>query len=277
VVARISSPLAGSVLWTAVAAAVSCLAAWSGSGLTLFAALAVYVALVVLRAWRLVPAPGTLEISDPHERRAEVLRQKFAFLSRGLLVSAMLASSGILAGSSSLAMLASEQGAAPWGWSIFARLPVWLAAAILVARAPKLHGIASGEAVEVVLDNLGRIILAVGIATVWFGGGAIGELGLWPAVDLGLSSAAFAVKMFAVLCVLAFVQPFATAPRLRLRRWCAAYVVVCLAWAWIAPERTLELRIGTAALISLLLTCVLATIEYLTQRRLSDRTRSVEA
>jgi hypothetical protein len=277
IVPRMSKSLAAIALWTGIGAAVSCLAAWSGSGLTLWAALAVYVALVVLRMWRLVPTPGTSEILDPHERRAEVLRQKFAFLGRGLLVSAMLGSSGVLAGSSSLAMLASEQGAAPWGWSIFARVPTWLAAAILVSRASKLHGVAGADAAEVVLDNLGRIILGVGITTVWFGGGATGELGLWPAVDLGLSSAVFAVKLFAVLCVLAFVQPFATATRLQLRRWCAAYFVVCLAWAWIAPERAVESRIGTAVLISLLLTCVLAAIEYLSQRRVTDPARSIEA
>jgi hypothetical protein len=270
-------PLAGFALWTAIGAAVSCVSAWSGSGLTLWAALAVYVALLVLRAWRLVPAPGTSEISDRHERRAEELRQKFAFLGRGLLISAMLASSGLLAGSSSLAMLASEQGAAPWGWSIFARAPAWLAAAILLSRTSKLHGVAGGDALEVVLDNLGRILLGVAVTAVWFGGGATAELGLWPAVDLGLSSAAFAVKLFAVLCALAFVQPFKAVSTLQVRRWCGVYIVVCLAWAWIAPERTLELRMGTAVLISWLLICFLATIEYVTQRRISDPARSAEA
>jgi hypothetical protein len=269
--------VASYALWTGIGAAASCVAAWSGSGLTLWAALAVYVALLVLRAWRLAPAPGTSEIADRHERRAEELRQKFAFLGRGLLISGLLASSGILAGSSSLAMLASEQGAAPWGWSIFARVPAWLAAVILLSRTAKLHGVAGGDALEVVLDNLGRIILGAGITAVWFGGGATAELGLWPAVDLGLSSAAFAVKLFAVLCALAFVQPFKVASTLRIRRWCGVYFVVCLAWAWIAPERTLELRIGTAVLISWLLICLLATIEYVTQRRISDPAQSAEA
>jgi hypothetical protein len=257
------------IAWTALCAAVSSIAAWAGSGLTLSAALAAYLVSLVLRAWRLEPdAAGPTP--DPIERRADVLRFKLKFLARGAVVCLVLTGSGILGGSSSLAMLASEQGAVPWGWSIFARPTTWLASWILLSCTGRLHATVSGATTDVVLDNLGRIVLATAITAVWLGGGSTGTLGTWPAVELGLGSAIFAVKLFAALCVLGFVQPMVTATLRRVGRASLALIVSSVAYAWVAPERAFEMRVGCAVLVSLVLASSLAMLEYLSQRRVPN-------
>jgi hypothetical protein len=270
-------PLAGSrvrtrdvvLAGTAVCAAASSFAAWEGSGLTLAAALGGYLVLLVFRAWKLVPqSAGSIE--DPVERRAHSLMHKFRFLREGALISVVLAGSGILGGSSSLAMLANEQGALPWGWSIVARPPTWLAAWLVFSLVGRLHSNSAGEGFEATLDNLGRIVLAIAITSVWFGGGSASASGLWPALDLGLSSSVFAVKLFGVLCLLAFVQPMAASSGRRLGRTSLALVIASVVWAWVAPERSIEMRIGCALFVSLLLASSLATLEYFTDRRVAD-------
>ncbi|HET6339173.1 MAG TPA: hypothetical protein VFG30_38400, partial [Polyangiales bacterium] len=173
-------------------------------------------------------------------------------------------------GSSSLAMLANEQGALPWGWSIVARPPTWLAAWLVFSLVGRLHSNSAGEGFEATLDNLGRIVLAIAITSVWFGGGSASASGLWPALDLGLSSAVFAVKLFGVLCLLAFVQPMAASSVRRLGRTSLALVIASVVWAWVAPERSIEMRIGCALFVSLLLASSLATLEYFTDRRVAD-------
>jgi hypothetical protein len=258
------------IAWTALCAAASSVAAWAGSGLTLSAALAGYLVLLVLRAWRLQPDAAGPSMSDPIERRAQVLSFKVKFLARGLVVCLVLIGSGVLGGSSSLAMLASEQGAVPWGWSVFARPTTWLAVWVLLACTRRLHATASGVATDVVLDNLGRIVLATAIAAVWLGGGSTGALGLWPAVNLGLGSAIFAVKLFGALCVLSFAQPLVTATLQQVGRASLALIVVSIAYAWVAPERAFEMRVGCAVLVSLLLASGLAALEYVSQRRVPN-------
>lgn len=258
------------IAWTALCAAASSLAAWAGSGLTLSAALAGYLVLLVLRAWRLPLDAGAPSLSDPIERRAQALSFKLKFLGRGAVVCLVVAGSGVLGGSSSLAMLASEQGAVPWGWSVFARPTTWLAGWILLSCTGRLHATVSGAATDVVLDNLGRIVLTTSIAAVWLGGGSTGALGIWPALDLGLGSALFAVKLFAALCVLSFVQPMATATLRQVARGSFALIALSIAYGWVAPERALEMRVGCAVLVSLLLASSLAMLEYLSQRRVPN-------
>jgi hypothetical protein len=256
---------------TAVCAGISSFAVWSGSGLTLAAALGAYLVLLGFRAWKLAPSASLTLIEDTVERRAQSLVEKFRFVRAGALISVVLAGSGILGGSSSLAMLANEQGALPWGWSVVARPPTWLAAWIIASLVGRLHSAAPGQVFDVALDNLGRIILAVAIASVWFGGGNTGASGLWPAVELGLSSAVFALKLFGVLCLLAFLQPMAASTARRLGRASLVLLAANVVWAWVAPERSLEMRLGCAVFVSLLVASSLAVLEYLTQRRIADR------
>jgi hypothetical protein len=244
------------IAWTVLCAAASSFTAWTGSGLTLLAALAAYLMLLVFRAWRLEPA--STDATDPIERRAHLLTYKLWFLGDGALACLVLAMSSMFGGSSSLAMLASEQGAVPWGWSMFARPTTWLAAWILLSRSGRLHPNGAGEGIEVALDNLGRIVLAVAITAVWFGG-ATGALGLGPAFELGLSSATFAVKLLGVLCLLAFAQPWAATKSAHLKRVCLALLGLTIVWSWAAPDRTFELRVGSAVLSSLLVAGLVAT------------------
>lgn len=270
-------PVAGSrvttrdviIACTAVCAAASSFATWDGSGLTLAAALGAYLMLLLFRAWRQAPPPASADIEDRLERRAEVLTQRLRFFRDGALMSAALAGSGILGGSSSLAMLATEQGAVPWGWSIVARPPTWVAAWIVFSLAGRVHSSEAGEGLDAGLDNLSRIVVAVAITSLWFGGGNTGASQLWPALDLGLRSALFGVKLFAVLCVLAFVQPLASTNLRRIGRGSLALLVSSIAWGWLGLERSIEVRIGCAVFVSMLLASSLAALEYITQRRVA--------
>jgi hypothetical protein len=252
--------------WTAACAAASCFAAWEGSGVTLAAALAAYAMLNSLRTWRSDRVPSRSG-DDRTERARRAITHRSWLLAHGAMLSVALIGSAVLGGGSSLSLLSSEQGAAAWGWSLFARPSTLLAAWIALTCAARLHSNGVGSRADVAFDNAARCLLAAVICSMWLGGSSTGLASLPPALELGLGSAVFAVKTFGVLCVLAFVQPLVTAS---LRTLGVASVVLLLAnvvWVCVAPARAVELHIGGAVLASLAAAGCIAALEHWSHRR----------
>lgn len=244
--------------WVSLAAAMSCAAASAGGALSLGSALAGYG---IVLAWRSVIASRSKTIRD---RLHSVLPLATAFA----LVTFALACGAALGGGASFEHLGREQGGAPFGWALFSRPPTWIGAFIVVSCIGQLHASSAAARAVATLDNLGRTVLASIVTALWLGGAGTLE-DLQPALGLGLGSATFAVKMFGVLCALAFVQPLAaSAPRTQAT---AAGLLgfSTLVWLWVAPERAFELRLGCSVLSSACLSGAIVWAAHHRQRRIA--------
>jgi hypothetical protein len=255
-----------SLAWTAACAAASCFAAWEGSGVTLAAALAAYAMLNSLRTWRSDRVPSS-KGDERRQRARRAITHRSWVLAHGGMLSVASIGSAVLGGASSLSLLASEQGAAPWGWSLFARPSTWLAAWIVLACAARLSSNSVGSRSDVAFDNAARCLLAAVICSMWLGGSSTGLNDLPPALELGLGSAVFAVKTFGVLCALAFVQPLVTASLRTLGIASGVLLLANIVWVCVAPAREVELHIGGAVLVSLAAVGCIAAAEHWSHRR----------
>ncbi|HKP55382.1 MAG TPA: PDZ domain-containing protein [Polyangiales bacterium] len=212
-------------------AAVCCLAAWPGFGLTLGAALAGYLALLVLSA----------------------LRGRLAWASLGFAgpLVFVLGASAVLSGE---AALAADASAAPWGWSLLARPPLWFGAWIWAQCAARLH---AND------DDFSRLALALITASLWLGGPGTWSPQLSAASQLGLGSALLALKTLSVLSLLALLPRWPQRSLLQPTAW---FLAATALWLWLAPSRALELRIGAAVLA----TSLLAVLGIVLELRGSD-------
>jgi hypothetical protein len=212
-------------------AGLCCLGAWPGSGLTLGAAVAGYLALLVLRVMR-----GRLPL------------RSLGFA--GLLVF-VLGLSAVMSGD---AGLAADAAAPPWGWSLLGRPPLWIGAWIWAQCAARVHASSDG-------DDLARFVLALITASLWLGGAGGWGAQLSAAWQLGLGSAVLACKALAVWAVLSFLPRLAARSASSLLRALAWFAGSTLIWLWLAPARSLELRIGAALWATLALAALGVVLE----------------
>ncbi len=234
----------------AASAAVCSLGAWQASQLSLTAALGAYLGLLVLRFW-----------GFGRSTRADAQAGRSVAASLTLLCLA-LGCTAALSGGLGIAALALDQGTAPSGWNLFARPPVWLAAVVCFQCASRLHPATRCSRSHAWLDNLGRVILSAMFVAAFLGGPGWSLSAVPPSVNLGLSSALFAVKTVAVLWLSALLQPMASARLRTLAKAQLALLLFTTGWLWVMPDRALELRVGTAVLVTIALAATAALLDY---------------
>jgi hypothetical protein len=158
-----------------------------------------------------------------------------------------------------------DQGALPWEWNVFARLPLGLACVLCVWHAARLHAPAevADSQLRRAVDSLGRSVLAALFGALFLGGAGHGSSRELVAIGSALA-AAKSLLMFGLLSL--------AGARSRMQWRVQLALVLALpisvpVWLWFVPSRAFELAMAGGACVFLALALAVALAERRAARR----------